>query len=73
MVGAKYRYDVYDPQTQSITAVSQTVAAFERSRELDIEPSWKVKTSMMGQDVETWINPKGEAIFELGIDRFAHS
>jgi len=66
-VGAGYRYDVYDPQTQSVTAVSQTVAAFERSRELDIEPSWKVKTSMMGQDVETWINPKGEAVFELGM------
>jgi hypothetical protein len=66
-VGSKYRYDVYDPQTQSVTAVSQTVAAFERSRELGIEPSWKLKTSMMGQDVETWINPKGEAIFELGM------
>jgi len=66
-VGARYRYDVYDPQTQSVTAVSQTVAAFERSRQLDIEPSWKVKTSMMGQDVETWINPKGEAVFELGM------
>ncbi len=63
----EYRYNVYDPQTQSVTAVSQTVAAFERSRELGIEPSWKVKTSMMGQDVETWINPKGEAIFELGM------
>ena len=34
---------------------------------MDIEPSWKVKTSMMGQDVETWINPKGEAVFELGM------
>jgi hypothetical protein len=66
-VGAQYRYNVYDSQTQSITAVSQTVAAFERSRALDIEPSWKVKTSMMGQEVETWINPKGEAIFELGM------
>jgi len=67
VVGAKYQYDVYDPQSQSITSVSQTVAAFERSRQLDIEPSWKVKTSMMGQDVETWINPKGEAVFELGM------
>jgi hypothetical protein len=67
VVGARYSYDVYDPQSQSITAVSQTVADFERSRQLDIEPSWKVKTSMMGQDVETWINPKGEAVFELGM------
>ena len=67
VVGAKYGYDVYDPQTQSVTAVSQTVEGFERSRSLGIEPSWKIKTSMMGQDVETWINPKGEAVFELGM------
>ena len=66
-VGLNCRYDVYDPQTQSITAVSQTVAAFERSRELGIEPSWRVKTSMLGQDVETWINPRGEPVFELGM------
>jgi hypothetical protein len=66
-VGLKYRYDVYDPQTQSVTAVSQTVAGFERSRSLGIEPSWKIQTSMMGHDVETWINEKGEAIFELGM------
>jgi hypothetical protein len=67
VVGAKYGYDVYDPQTQSITAVSQIVAGFERSRSLGIEPSWKINTSMMGHDVETWINPKGEAVFELGM------
>jgi len=66
-VGLKYRFNVYDPQTQSVTAVSQTVAAFESSRSLGIEPSWKVQTSMMGQDVETWINRKGEAAFELGM------
>jgi len=65
--GLKYRYDVYDPQTQSVTAVSQTVAGFESSRSLGVEPSWKVKTSMLGQDVETWINRKGEAVFELGM------
>ena len=66
-LGAMYRYDVFDPQTQSVTAVAQTVLAFEESRALGIEPSWKVKTSMLGQDVETWINQKGEAIFELGM------
>ena len=66
-VGLKHRYDVYDPQTQSVTAVSQTVAGFESSRSLGVEPSWKVVTSMLGQDVETWINRKGEAVFELGM------
>lgn len=66
-VGLKYRYDVYDPQSQSVTAVSQTVDGFESSRSLGVGPSWKVKTSMMGQNVETWINRKGEAVFELGM------
>jgi hypothetical protein len=66
-VGLKYQYDVYDPQTQSVVAVSQTVAAFERSQKLGLEPSYKIQTSMMGHDVETWINEKGEAIFELGM------
>ncbi len=67
VVGEKYGYDIYDPQTQSVTAVSQTIVGFESSRSLGIEPSWKIKTSMMGQEVETWINPKGEAVFELGM------
>ncbi len=66
-LGGAYQYNVYDPQTQSVTAVTQTVLAFEESRALGLEPSWKVKTSMLGQDVETWINQKGEAIFELGM------
>ncbi len=66
-IGAQYRYDVYDPQTQSVTPVVQTVASFEESRKLGLEPSWKLKTSMMGHDAETWINQKGEAIFELGM------
>jgi hypothetical protein len=66
-VGSQYRYNVYDPQTQSVTSVSQTVASFEMSQKLQLDPAYKIQTSMMGHDVETWINEKGEAIFELGM------
>lgn len=66
-VGAGYRYQVYDCQTQSIVDVSQRVIAFEASKELDIEPSYKVETHMLGQNVSSWINPRGETVFELGM------
>jgi len=66
-VGMNYQYPVYDPQTQSIVDVSQSVIAFEESRELDLEPSYKVETRMLGHNVSSWINPRGETIFELGM------
>lgn len=66
-VGARYRYTVYDPQGQSFAEVSQTVVAFEQNDELGIEPSYKLISTMSGQEVSTWINLKGEAVFELGM------
>jgi hypothetical protein len=64
--GVKYRYPVYDPQTQSIEEVSQEIVTFEESRELGLEPAFKVETQMHGHSVSSWINRKGETIFELG-------
>jgi len=66
-VGSKYRYDVFDPQTQTITEVAQSVEAFEKSPKLLIEPSFRVETTMLGQAVTSWINPAGETIFELAM------
>lgn len=66
-VGDSYLYPVYDPQTQSIVDVSQTVITFEASKELGIEPSYKVETHMHGHRVSSWINPRGETVFELGM------
>lgn len=65
--GADYAYPVYDPQTQSIVDVSQSVVAFEESRRLGIEPSFKVETRMSGHVVESWINLQGETVFERGM------
>jgi hypothetical protein len=64
--GVKYRYPVYDPQTQTIEEVTQYVIAFEESKELGLEPAYKVETQMHGHNVSSWINRKGETIFELG-------
>jgi hypothetical protein len=66
-VGASYQYPVYDPQTQSIVDVSQRVITFEESKKLDLEPAYKLETRMLGHDVSSWINPRGETIFELGM------
>ncbi len=66
-VGSRYRYDVFDPQTQAITEVVQSVDAFEKSPKLLIEPSFRVETAMLGQAVTSWINPAGETIFELAM------
>jgi hypothetical protein len=66
-IGSKYKYLVFDPQTQAIAPVIQSVIAFEMSREMDIEPSYKVETTLLGHEVSTWINLHGEAIFELGM------
>lgn len=66
-IGADYAYPVYDPQTQSIVDVSQSVIAFEESRRLGIEPSFKLETRMSGHVAESWINPKGETVFERGM------
>lgn len=67
-VGSSYRYDVFDPQTQTVTEVVQTVAAYEKSPKLLIEPSFRVETTLLGQTVTSWINASGETIFELALN-----
>ena len=67
-VGTSYRYRVFDPQTQSVTTVSQSIVSFEESEGLGIEPSFKITTRMYDQEVSTWITPQGEAAFELGMN-----
>jgi hypothetical protein len=65
--GSTYQYHVFDPQTQSIAEVTQSVIAFEESKKLSLEPSFKIETQMHGHNVSSWINLKGETIFELGM------
>ncbi len=67
-VGAVYRYIVFDPQMQSVTEIVQKAVAYEESKELRLEPAFKVETEMIDHQVKTWINRRGEAIFELGLN-----
>ncbi len=66
-VGSRHQFLVFDPQTQSFPEVIQRVTAFEESPKLKLEPAYRVETELLDQWVSTWINPKGEAIFELGM------
>jgi hypothetical protein len=66
--GAFYRYLVFDPQIQTLIEVSQSVLAFEESPPLGLEPAFRIETEMANQKVQTWINRRGEAIFELGMN-----
>ncbi|MBN2687919.1 MAG: hypothetical protein JXR85_07050, partial [Deltaproteobacteria bacterium] len=66
-IGSRYAYVVFDPQTQAFLDVFQTVEAFEESKELVVEPSFRISTSMLNHEVSTWINTRGEAVFELAM------
>jgi Transglutaminase-like superfamily len=66
-VGSTYKYNVYDPQTQSIVEVIQSVGSFEESKTLSIEASFKMETQIQGLSTSSWINLKGETIFELAL------
>ena len=66
-IGAKYVYRVFDPQVQAVVEVSQSVESFEESKKLLLEPSFKVNTRMHDHQVSTWINRRGEAIFEMAL------
>jgi len=66
-VGSSYKFLVFDPQTQSFVEVAQQVMAFEKSKELQLEPAYKIETDMLGHRVSSWINRRGETIFELAM------
>lgn len=67
-VGSQYRFTVFDPQTQSFEGVLQSVAAFEESPKLSVEPSYRIETRMHSHSVSTWINPRGETLLELAMN-----
>ena len=66
-IGSRYSYVVFDPQTQAFLTVTQTIKSFEESKKLVVEPSFKVETIMLNHEVSTWINMRGESVFELAM------
>ena len=67
VVGSSYRFTVFDSQTQSFEEVSQSVVAFEESKKLALEPSFKIDTHLHGHTVSTWITPRGETLLEFAM------
>ena len=66
-VGREYRYQVYDGETQKIATVTQKVLAYERSDLYDGE-AYKIRTSMYGNDVSTWIDVHGLPVLEMSLN-----
>ena len=64
---ARYVYDVYDGESQRMTTLTQHVENYESS---DLYPgeAYKIKTSMHGQDVTTWINTGAEPLLEMSMN-----
>jgi len=65
-VGRTYSYKVYDGETQTIDSVRQEILAYEES---DLFPgqAYKIKTHLHGQNVTTWIGPKGRPLLEMSL------
>jgi transglutaminase-like putative cysteine protease len=66
-IGDEYNYQIFDPQVQAFLPVLQTVVSFEESPRLYIEPSFKVHTRVREHEVDSWINLRGETVFELAM------
>lgn len=64
---ARYVYDVYDGESQRMTTLSQHVENFESS-DLYAGEAYKIKTSMHGQDVTTWINTGAKPLLEMSMN-----
>jgi hypothetical protein len=63
----QYQFDVYDGESQRMTTLLQTISAYESS-DLFSGEAYKVKTSMDGQDVTTWINSIAEPLLEISMN-----
>lgn len=65
-VGRSYRYPVYDGETRTVSEVEQTVLAYESS-ELFSGDAFKIRTTLHGHSVDTWINEAGLPVFEMSM------
>ncbi len=66
-VNTNYAYDVYDGESQRMTSLTQEIQGYESS-ELFAGEAFKIKTSMHGQDVTTWINTSAEPVLEMSMN-----
>jgi len=65
-IGSRYRYQVYDGETQCITEVRQEILAYQQS-DLFSGRAFKLKTVYQGQEVTAWINEEGLPLLETAM------
>src|SRR5262249_16835982 len=66
-VGRTFRYPVYSGELQKITEVEQRIEAYEQST-LFKGQAFRLKTSMEGYAVETWIDARTRPMLEIGMN-----
>ncbi len=66
-IGSTHHYLSFDPQTQSFIEVLQEVKALEENPIRKLEPAYKIDTNLIGYNVSSWINLRGETVFELAM------
>lgn len=65
-LGRRYRYQVYDGETQTVSTVTQKILAYEES---DLFPgrAFKIKTRLHSQEVTTWVDEEGKPLLEMAL------
>jgi hypothetical protein len=65
-IGRSYTYKVYDGETQTVSPVEQKILTYEES---DLFPgqAFKISTRFHGQEVTTWMDPKGRPLLEMSM------
>lgn len=65
-IGRSYTYKVYDGGTQTVSPVEQKILTYEES---DLFPgqAFKISTRLHGQEVTTWMDPKGKPLLEMSM------
>jgi hypothetical protein len=67
VLGARYRYLVYDGQTQRLAEVEQRIEAYERSQ-LFTGEAYRVLTTLHGQRTQTWMDARGRPLLEMALN-----
>ena len=66
-VGKKFRWLVFNGETQELTVAEQRILAYESS-DLFEGSAFKVQTDMLGLHSTSWIDTRGLPVFELGLN-----
>jgi len=66
-VGAEYRWQVFNGETQQVDEALQRIESYETS-EVFQGAAFKLRTEMLGMDSTTWIDARGRPVFELAMN-----